>query len=160
NGQTTVDGDFPAMPDEGIIAWQIHSGPPMEATFRNILFRGLSDGWVSLFNGRDLTGFKTILQNGKEDDGQVFSVKEGAIVVSGSPNGYFYTDNSYKNYVIKFDWKFIKDGNSGCLVHITGKHQVWPKCIEVQGQQQDHGNIFAVGGAKGTFQKDADAQKK
>src|SRR5436190_6406404 len=29
NGKTTVDADFPKMPDEGIIAWQIHGGPAM-----------------------------------------------------------------------------------------------------------------------------------
>jgi hypothetical protein len=39
NGEQMVDGDFPKMPDEGIIAWQLHAGPPMEVTFRNIKFR-------------------------------------------------------------------------------------------------------------------------
>jgi len=42
NGVTTVDQDFPKMADEGIIAWQLHSGPPMEVTFRNIVFKDLS----------------------------------------------------------------------------------------------------------------------
>ncbi len=41
NGATTVDGAFPGMPDEGLIAWQLHSGPPMEVTFRNIRFKVL-----------------------------------------------------------------------------------------------------------------------
>ena len=39
NGETTVDDDFPKMPDEGIIAWQIHGGPAMEVTFRKIQFK-------------------------------------------------------------------------------------------------------------------------
>lgn len=42
NGETTVDGDFPKLPDDGIIAWQLHQGPPMEVTFKNIQFRDLS----------------------------------------------------------------------------------------------------------------------
>lgn len=42
NGQTTVDDDFPAMPDSGIIAWQIHAGPPMVVIFRNIEFKEIS----------------------------------------------------------------------------------------------------------------------
>src|SRR5262245_48538432 len=88
------------------------------------------EGFVDLFNGKDLTGWKTI--GGKDD---TFTVKEGVIVVSGKPNGYFYTDKSYKNYILRFDWKFIKDGNSGLLVHIQGDHKVWPKSVEVQGQQ-------------------------
>jgi hypothetical protein len=42
NGVTTVDDDFPKMPAEGIIAFQLHQGGPMEVTFRNIRFADLS----------------------------------------------------------------------------------------------------------------------
>jgi len=42
NGETTVDGDFEKMPDSGIIAWQLHTGPKMEVIFRNIEFKDLS----------------------------------------------------------------------------------------------------------------------
>ncbi|HZZ82370.1 MAG TPA: DUF1080 domain-containing protein [Gemmataceae bacterium] len=44
NGKTTVDGDFAKMPDEGIIAFQIHGGPSMDVTFKNIYFRDLNRG--------------------------------------------------------------------------------------------------------------------
>jgi hypothetical protein len=66
NGETTVDDDFPDMADEGIVAWQIHSGEPMEVVFRDVRLRELSAGgdaipaaasWVELFNGRDFTGW-------------------------------------------------------------------------------------------------------
>jgi hypothetical protein len=44
NGTTMVDGDFPKMPDEGIIAWQLHAGyPSMEVTFKDIKFKDLSE---------------------------------------------------------------------------------------------------------------------
>ena len=42
NGETTVDQDFPKLPDTGIIAWQIHAGPPMEVSFKDIKFKDLS----------------------------------------------------------------------------------------------------------------------
>ncbi|HYV38957.1 MAG TPA: DUF1080 domain-containing protein [Gemmataceae bacterium] len=42
NGLTTVDADFPDMPDEGIIALQVHSGGAMEVTFRKIQFKDLT----------------------------------------------------------------------------------------------------------------------
>ena len=43
NGATSVDGDFPKMPDEGIIAWQLHAGfKSMEVTFKDIQFKDLS----------------------------------------------------------------------------------------------------------------------
>lgn len=42
NGETTVDAEFPKLPDEGIIAWQLHSGGAMEATFKDIQFKDLT----------------------------------------------------------------------------------------------------------------------
>ena len=43
NGLTTVDADFPSMPDEGLIAWQMHGkDPPREVTFKDIEFTDLS----------------------------------------------------------------------------------------------------------------------
>jgi hypothetical protein len=42
NGETTVDDDFPRMPDEGIIAWQLHGGYVMEVAFKDIKFKDLS----------------------------------------------------------------------------------------------------------------------
>jgi len=39
NGETTVDGDFPTMPETGLIGWQLHSGfKGMEVTFKDIKF--------------------------------------------------------------------------------------------------------------------------
>jgi hypothetical protein len=43
NGKTTVDEDFEKMPNEGIIAWQLHAGPPMEVIFKNIEFKELKE---------------------------------------------------------------------------------------------------------------------
>jgi hypothetical protein len=43
NGETTVDEDFEKLPDEGIIAWQLHAGDPMEVVFRHIEFKDLSE---------------------------------------------------------------------------------------------------------------------
>lgn len=39
NGETMVDGDFEKMPADGIIAFQLHAGPQMEVTFKNIEFK-------------------------------------------------------------------------------------------------------------------------
>src|SRR5437660_10804671 len=80
---------------------------------------GDDKGFKDLFNGKDLTGWKYI----PEKADKTFAVKDGVVAVSGKPNGYFYTEKSYKNYVVKFDWKFSNDkpgSNSGLLVHITG----------------------------------------
>jgi hypothetical protein len=39
NGKTTVDDDFAKMPEDGIIAFQLHVGPQMNVTFRNMQFK-------------------------------------------------------------------------------------------------------------------------
>lgn len=111
-------------------------------------------GFKSLFNGKDLTGWKIF----PEKAAKAFSVKDGVIDVSGKPAGYVYTDKSYTNYVLRYDWKFLKDGNSGLLVHIQG-HKVWPKSLEVQGMQKSHGSIIPIN-IKATHKTDAKAQKK
>jgi 3-keto-disaccharide hydrolase len=123
-------------------------------------------GFTKLFNGKDLTGFKTFPENASA----TFQVKDGEIVVSGKPAGYFYTEKGYKNYVLKFDWMYTRPadlsdeekflGNSGCLVHIQTPHKVWPKSIEVQGMNRDHAKMIAVSGAPMTGAKDDPAARK
>ena len=41
NDLVTVDQEFPKLPDDGIIAFQLHAGPPMQVTFKNIMFKEL-----------------------------------------------------------------------------------------------------------------------
>lgn len=41
NDVVAVDGDFPKMPDKGIIAFQLHGGVGMEVTFKNVKFKDL-----------------------------------------------------------------------------------------------------------------------
>ena len=41
NGEISVDGEFSIMPDEGIIALQMHQGPPMEVVFKDVTFKKL-----------------------------------------------------------------------------------------------------------------------
>ena len=113
---------------------------------------GDNKDFVDLFNGKDLTGWKIFPV--KAD--KTYSVKDDYILVTGKPNGYFYTDKSYKNYTVKFDWRYkrpekLEDekkfgGNSGLLVHITGDHKVWPTSLEVQGANNSHGSFIAIGG--------------
>jgi hypothetical protein len=109
-------------------------------------------GFVALFNGKDLTGWK-IFANKPEELEKNISVDEGYIRVKGQPAGYFYTDKSYKNYIVRYDWRYkrpdgLEDekkfgGNSGLLVHIQ-KHKVWQQSLEIQGQNRDHGSFIGI----------------
>src|SRR5215510_6794641 len=93
-------------------------------------------GFKPLFNGKDWSGFKPVLPAGA-DPANTWRVENGVLICSGKPNGYLVTEKSYRNYVLRFDWKYVRpaglesdekfNGNSGCLVHITGEHKIWPK---------------------------------
>ena len=57
------------------------------------------DGVVKLFNGKDLTGWATWLVDTKgEDPRGVYSVRDGAIRISGDGFGYLTTRQAYKDY--------------------------------------------------------------
>lgn len=124
------------------------------------------DDWTPLFNGKDLTGLKVQFKDTDKDadPAKTFTVKEGALIVGGKPTCYIYTEKSYKNYVLTFDWRFPagskEDSNSGCLVHIQTPHKVMPKSVEPQGRYKDHGKLFFVGGLKGESTFDEAAHKK
>src|SRR5690606_24938405 len=119
------------------------------------------EGFTQLFNGKDMSGFEFTLPKGTEPE-KVWTVKDGVIHCTGRPNGYFYTKKSYGNYVLRLDFRYPDGaGNSGYLIHITGDHAIWPKCIEVQGQYQNVCHIFPIRGVKGPNCKtDAEARKK
>jgi hypothetical protein len=106
--------------------------------------------FTPLFNGRDMTGFKTFLdpKASDADARETWKVQDGVIRCSGKPTGYFYTDKSFSNYVLRYDWRYpagsSPESNSGCLVHIQEPHQIWPKSVEPQGRYMDHGKLFFI----------------
>jgi hypothetical protein len=68
------------------------------------------DNWTTLFNGKDLTGFKQL--NGKAK----YSVENGEIVgrtVFGEPNSFLATEKLYGDFVLELDLKMFTDMNSG-----------------------------------------------
>lgn len=123
------------------------------------------EDWTPLFNGKDLTGLAVQFKDADKeaDPAKTFSVKDGALIVSGKPTCYIYTKKSYKSYVLRYDWRFPEgstpDSNSGCLVHIQPPHKVMPKCVEPQGRYKDHGKLFFLG-VKGEGKFDKEAHEK
>ncbi len=112
--------------------------------------RAADEGFVPL--GKSLDDF--VLVNTPPE---TWSFEGDVIKCAGRPNGYLATKKSYRNFVLRFEFKFVRPkglkndwdfrGNSGYLIYITGEHRVWPKCVEVQGMYRQVGRIFAIGGA-------------
>jgi hypothetical protein len=100
---------------------------------------------IELFNGKDFTGWAFCLR-GKNDPGDTFAVKDGVITCSGRPAGYMRTEKAYKNYKLTVEWRFLKPGNSGVLVHMSPPDRVWPKSVECQGMYRNQGDFWVIGG--------------
>ena len=129
-----------------------------------------SNGWIPLFNGENLDGWYTFLnEHGKDNDpDQVFSVENGEIHIykdaengADVPLGYFATPTDYSHYHLRFQYRWgtkrfgIRSAarrDSGVMYHCTGPDGVlsgiWPRCIELQVQEHDTGDALCLAGAR------------
>jgi hypothetical protein len=80
-----------------------------------------NDGWQSLFNGKDLTGWHQL--NGKAD----YHVENGEIVgttVANTPNSFLATDKDYGDFILELDLLVANDMNSGIQFRSISKPEV------------------------------------
>ncbi|MGB0993851.1 MAG: 3-keto-disaccharide hydrolase, partial [Akkermansiaceae bacterium] len=79
------------------------------------------DKSVSLFNGKDTTGWK----------GVGYEVKNGAIICT--PQGRnLMTEKVYTNYIFEFEFKLPPGGNNGIGIHYPGQGDPAYAGMEVQ----------------------------
>ncbi len=110
------------------------------------------DKTIDLFNGKDLTGWKTFLDprdKGKTKPEDVWSVKDGVLICKGKPFGYLLTEKDYSNYKLVVEWRWpdvkTKDRrNSGVFVHVAGSDKIWPSGVEAQLFSGSAGDIWLV----------------
>ena len=90
------------------------------------------EGWTPLFNGKDLTGWKSnaTTDEKNEDKGPVFTVENGELKVSGGRAHLFYVgpDGSarFKNFEIKAKVKTTAGSNGGFYFHTAFEDTGWP----------------------------------
>jgi hypothetical protein len=126
-----------------------------------------ADGWVSLFNGRNLEGWYSFLQRSgrgvAETNGYV-KVENGLLHIMGieptsseAESGYLATNQEYENVRIRVEYKWgmkrfpprlENKRDNGLLYHMVGKDVVWPTCVECQIQETDVGDVFLLGGVR------------
>ncbi|MFK7776503.1 MAG: DUF1080 domain-containing protein [Gimesia sp.] len=76
------------------------------------------EGWVELFNGKDLTGWRIA-------EGGPWEVKDGTIVVTGK-RSHLFTEKEYKNFEFKADVMTTPGSNSGIFFHSKFQDEGWP----------------------------------
>jgi len=77
-----------------------------------------AEGWKLLFDGQSTEGWH--LYNGSSQF-TLWKVKDGELFVDRNDNSAasdLVTDNLYKNYDLKFDWKLPQGGNSGVFINV------------------------------------------
>ena len=104
---------------------------------------------VLLFNGKDLDGWKLFTPDPNADVSKIWFVQNGVLCCSGNPVGYIRTVEEFQDYRLEFEWRWPgAGGNSGVLLHISGKDEVWPRSIESQLQDRQAGDFWVIGGAE------------
>jgi len=114
------------------------------------------DNKVLLFNGKDLSNWDKVVFESADVD-EVFKVEDGVIKVSGVPNGYILTKDSYSHYKLHVEWRWSTvPSNSGVLLHLQETNLVeWPLCIESQLKNGSAGDIVMIGQGAGVSAGDS-----
>ena len=149
NGKKVIkNAQIPGLPARGPIGLQHHGGIIPETgeyggassliQFRNIWIEELDqplttdeDGWKTLFNGQDLTGWKTGPNN-------AFTVENGQLTVKRAMDGqehnfdYLWTEDQYGDFILDLEFKVIEGTNSGIFFRTSDIMDPVYTGIEVQ----------------------------
>lgn len=116
------------------------------------------DGWISLFDGKTLNGWKA------SEHPSTFSVADGAIVVYGDRAHLFYAgdvnNHNFKNFEFKVTVMTTPGSNSGIFIHTTYQEEGWPSQgyeIQVNNTHTDWrktGSVYAIQDVKEAPAKD------
>ena len=92
---------------------------------------GSTDGWVSLFDGKSLDGWRA------SENPATFSVEDGEIVVHGPRAHLFYEgpvmDHDFDDFEFKAEVMTTPGSNSGIFIHTDYQEEGWPsKGYEIQ----------------------------
>ena len=133
--------------EEGPIQLQTHGG---EIRFRNVFLREIDDeeGFTSLVNGKDLSGWIGSTDGWKLEDGTLICPADGG--------GNIFTENEYGDFVFRFDFQLEPGGNNGVGIRCEPDKNAAYHGMEIQILDNDspmyasiqpyqaHGSIYGV----------------
>ena len=126
-------------------------------------FAEVEEGFTSLFNGEDLTGWQIV---GKRGPGYI--VKDGVIVCPADGGGNLFTEKEYSNFILRFDVKISPAGNNGIGIRAPLQGDAAYAGMEIQVLDNEHkayeklqpwqyhGSVYGIFPAKRGYQNDAD----
>ncbi|MCH7988711.1 MAG: DUF1080 domain-containing protein [Planctomycetes bacterium] len=104
---------------------------------------GEGDGWISLFNGKDFTGWK--ISDSKQAK---WRVEDGMIVANG-PRSHLFTVREFKNFEFKAEVKTTPGSNSGIYFHTKYQETGWPTIGHEAQVNVTHGDPVKTGSVYG-----------
>lgn len=78
-------------------------------------------GWIKLFNGKDLTGWKM-----SDTDHAKWKVEDGKIVANGA-RSHLFTERQFKNFEFHAEAMTTPGSNSGIYFHTKYQPEGWPE---------------------------------
>ena len=144
----------------GFIGLQVHGigkgTGPYEVRWRNIKLRDLSE-FKTLYNGKDLTGWKTTGNWLPQEDGSLLIQPRDGEKGWQRYDAYLWSDRKYKDFVLDVEYSYPPGGNSGVYFRVADVNEPVEKGIEAQildsskkeGEMghHDHGGIIRTVGA-------------
>ncbi|MEQ9407539.1 MAG: DUF1080 domain-containing protein [Fuerstiella sp.] len=120
---------------EGFIGLQVHGigagQGPFEVRWRNLQLRDLSD-FRTLFNGKDLSGWKTTGNWLVQDDGSVLIQPREGEKGWQRYDAYLWSEKKYKDFVLDVEYAYPPGGNSGVYFRVGDRNDPVKQGIEAQ----------------------------
>lgn len=161
------DRSNPLAP-KGYIQLQTHGG---EIRWRNIFLKELSaeeanailwsknnDGFKSVFNGKDFTGWAGPTEN--------YEINDGTLRCKAGHGGTIYTEDEYSDFVARLEFKVPEGGNNGLAIRYPGSGDTaYVGMCELQvldnsapgfaslDDRQFHGSAYGIAAAKRGYQR-------
>ena len=116
-------------------------------------------GFVALFNGKDLTGWKGLVGDPRSrremspeklaeeqaradaDMRKHWKVEDGVLVFDGKGKS-LCTAKDYSDFEMLVDWKILKDGDSGIYLRGSPQVQIWDTDLTRVGAQVGSGGLY------------------
>ena len=132
---------------KGPIQLQTHGG---EIRWRNIFIREIApeeanallaeqagDGFASVFNGKDLTGWAGAVDS--------YMVLDGSIACQPGKGGTLHTEKVYDDFVARFEFKLPPAGNNGIAIRYPGSgNAAYVGMCELQVLDSEHPTYAAL----------------
>lgn len=111
--------------------------------------RRSSGSSIELFNGKNLAGWTFVSGNPQARAESTWRVEDGILMCTGDPVGFLQSDRQFTNFrmVVEYRWApGQKPGNSGIFSRINGAPRALPRCVEVQLQHGNAGDVLGLQG--------------